>query len=361
MEKVIMSKVFKSLKEQVKRGMEGLNTGLPTRLTRLDSFTTGIQQGNYWLIGAETSVGKTVFARDQFIYEPYQYWLANKDKFSINFLDFSLEMTAEQNLASLVSKDIYRDYGKVVSKEVLLSKGRDIDGNARLLHEDIFEIFESYEEKYEEFEKHMTIIDTDVTPTLYHLILMKYAKMHGKFENNDAKYIGQAGAYTPNDPSLYTMILFDTINLGEPEENQVVKQAIDRLSRISVWFRNVCKFTFVIIQQFNSEISSTDRFKTNIKTPLLRDFEDSKRPTKDADIVLGLFDPSRHEMDTVLGYNCELMKNWFRSAHLMKNRNGENNKAVGMQFKGATGMFSELPRASMFRDDPTLYEKYMKY
>lgn len=361
MERALMRKVFSSLKEQVARGRQGLNTGLPTRLTRLDSFTTGIQQSNYWLVGAETSVGKTVFVRDQFIYQPYQHWLANKDKFNINFIDFSLEMTAEQNLASLISKDIYRDYGKAVSKEVLLSKGRDINGNARILSDEYHEIFESYEEAYEEFEKHMFIVDDEVSPTYFHDVLFAYAKKHGKFERPDAKFISKAGAYTPNDPNLYTIAIFDTINLAEPETGQVPKQAIDRVSRIAVWFRNICRFTPVIIQQFNSEISSTDRVKTNIKTPLLRDFEDSKRPTKDADIVVGLFDPQRHEMETVLGYNAKLMGNWIRTAHLMKNRNGENNKAVGMQFMGATGIFNELPKASLFKDNPSLYEKYMKY
>jgi len=355
-----MSKVFSRLKDKVEKGRLGLNSGIPTRLSRMDYFTTGIQQGDYWLIGAETNVGKTKFVRDQFIYEPYNYWLKNKDKFNIHFIDFSLEMTAEDNLADLISKDIYVDYGKVISRSVLLSQGRNKEGVQRRLEDEYYDMLCSYEERYADFEKHLTIIDTDVTPSFFHDVLMKYAEAHGTFEK-ESKFIGRRGKYTPKDDNLYTIILFDTINLADAEPKQTVKETIDRISRICVWFRKVCNFTPVIIQQFGAELSSTDRSRHGIKTPLLRDFEDSKRTTKDATIVLGLFDPTRHAMEEILEYNVLEMKNWIRTLHLLKNRNGEMNKSVALQFKGAIGMFEELPSAQMFKDNPGLYKLVTKY
>jgi replicative DNA helicase len=356
-----MRGLYDRLKNKVDRGRQGLSYGIPTRLKKLDYFTTGIQQGNYWVIGAETNVGKTAFVRDQFIYQPFNYWLKNRDKFNIKFIDFSLEMTAEDNLANFVVKDIYKDHKKVVSRSVLMSQGRTKDGAERKLNDEIYEMFIAQEERIKEFEKHITIVDSEVTPGFYHDLLFEYAKANGTFENPDVKFIGKAGKYTPNDPTLLTIVIIDTINLADCEPNQTVKQTIDRISRINVWFRNVCRFTPIVIQQFNADISGTDRSRYGIKTPLLRDFEDSKRPTKDADIVLGLFDPTRHDMEECAGHNVTILQNWFRSVHLLKNRNGEMNISEGLLFKGAVGMFEELPDPGVFKGNLELYKRIMTY
>jgi hypothetical protein len=270
-------------------------------------------------------------------------------------------MTEEDNLANFVVKDIYRDYNKVVSRSVLLSQGRTKDGAERKLNDDIYECFMSYEDRLNELEKHITIVDTEVTPSYYHDVLFAYAKANGTFENSDATFISKAGKYTPHNQKLFTIVIIDTINLADTEPGQTVKQTIDRISRINVWFRNICRFTPIVIQQFNADISGTDRSRYGIKTPLLRDFEDSKRPTKDADIVVGLFDPTRHDMEECAGHNVTILQNWFRSIHLMKNRNGEMNISAGLLFKGAVGMFEELPDPKIFKDNPELYKRIMTY
>ena len=56
-----MRGLYDRLKNKVDRGRQGLSYGIPTRLRKLDYYTTGIQQGNYWVIGAETNVNLTLY------------------------------------------------------------------------------------------------------------------------------------------------------------------------------------------------------------------------------------------------------------------------------------------------------------
>lgn len=353
-------KLYNKILYQVQRGMLGLNKGIPTSFTRMDEYTTGIQQGDYILIAGETGAGKTKLARDQFVYVPYEYYLKEKTKnpntkLDVNFIDFSLEMSLEDNMADFICKKIYEDTKVKITRNNLYSKG-----NHKLTPFQ-YQLYTSkkYQDYINEFEKHIDIHDEDITPTTYHNTLLDYAKKHGRFRNNSEKIISRMGAYTPNNPNLYTIILLDTINLAEVEDRQTIKQSIDRISRISVWFRKVCKFTPIVIQQFGAELSSTERGKYGIKTPIIRDLEDSRRPGKDCSIAFGLFDPVKHDMKTIKGYDVQQLKSFIRTLHLMKNRNGGDYVTVGLQFKGAVGRFCELPPANkMTKQEYRYYTQY---
>lgn len=332
--------IFDRVLYKIGQGILGINKGIPTSFPKMDVFTTGIQKGEYILIAGETNVGKTKFARDQFVYNPYEYCQSNN--IPINFIDFSLEMSMEDNMADFICKKIYNDHSIIVTRNYLFSRGQyAISPNVYKRY-----ISKSFQNYIDEFEKHITIYDDDVTPSSYHNRLLYYAKKHGTFENPDETIISKMGKYTPDNPELYTIVLLDTLNLTEPESSQTTKQSIDRISRIGVWFRKVCDFTIVNLQQFSADLSSTDRSRFGTRTPILRDLEDSRRPGKDCSIAYGLFDPVPHDMEQILGYDVKQLAGWIRTLHLMKNRNGEKDKALGVQFKGAIGKFQELPPAN---------------
>ena len=352
--------LYNKILYQVQRGMLGLNKGIPTSFAKMDQYTTGIQQGDYILIAGETGAGKTKLARDQFVYIPYEHYLREKLKnpnttLDVKFLDFSLEMSLEDNMAEFICKKIYEDTNIKITRNNLYSKG-----NHKLTPFQ-YQLYNSkkYRDYINEFEKHINIYDEDITPTSYHNILLSYAKRNGTFQYPNEKLISRMGIYTPNNPNLYTIIIIDTINLAEIEGRQTIKQSIDRISRISVWFRKICKFTPIIIQQFGAELSSTERGKYGIKTPIIRDLEDSRRPGKDCSIAFGLFDPVKHNMETILGYDVRQLKGFIRTLHLMKNRNGDDYITVGLQFKGAVGKFQELPPSKKM--SPKDYEFYTQY
>lgn len=353
-------KLYDRVLYKIQRGLLGHNKGIPTAFKSMDEYTTGIQQGDYILIAGEQGTGKTKLVRDQFIYNPYNYYLNQKQTnpastFDIKFIDFSLEMSIEDNMADFVCKKIYDDTNIKITRKQLYSIG------GHKLTPKQYELYTSdlYKQYINQFNDHIVIHDQDLTPTHYHNILLRYALQNGMFDHPKEKLISRMGRYTPHNPDLYSIIILDTINLAETEKNQTIKQSIDRISRISVWFRKICNFTPVIVQQFSADLSSTDRGRFGIKTPIMRDLEDSRRPGKDCSIALGLFDPVAHDMKVILGYDVKQLKGWIRTLHLMKNRNGESNVKIALQFKGGVGKFQELPHAKKMA--PQDYRFYTQY
>jgi replicative DNA helicase len=352
-----MKGLFDRTLKKIEDGMSGRVLAIPTSITKFNEVVYGTRQSCYYLYGGETGTGKTRFARENHVYAAYDYYklINDTNRLDLEIIDLSLEISAEENMACAISRKIYLDTGKVVPMERILS----LDGK---LNDDLYVLIKSYRQYFEEFEQKMWVIDEDITPTKFHDILMHFAKKNGKFIK-EGRYISECEGYVPNNVNLYTIILLDTINLSEVDSgHETVKSSIDRISRIAVWFRNKCGFTPIIVQQFNAEISAVDRSRYGIKTPLLRDFEDSKRTTKDANVVFGLFEPLRHmrpDESLFMGYDVTILKSWFRSLHLIKHRNGPSNKFIPLQFKGAVGVFAQLPDAPLM--DETLYRLATRY
>lgn len=349
--------IFKDTLSQIDEGMSGRVLHIPTGIPKYDETVYGTRQSCYYLYGAETGVGKTKFVREKHIYTPYDYFqtINNPNVFDVNFLDFSLEISAKENMAAAITRRLYLKERKLITPDQLFGWSSPISRDDRAL-------IDTYTSYFEAFEKRLFVFDEETTPNKYHDILLEYAKKVGKFKK-EGRFISECEGYVPNNPNLYTIVLVDTVNLADMDSgHDTVKSSIDRISRLNVWFRNKCGFTFVVIQQFNAEISAVDRSRYGIKTPLLRDFEDSKRTTKDANVVFGMFDPMRHmksDETTFMGYDIAILKSWFRSLHLLKHRNGPSNKFIPLWCRGAVGLFDQLP--DPLNMGPDEYARYTRY
>lgn len=78
-----------------------------------------------------------------------------------------------------------------------------------------------------------------------------------------------------------------------------------------------------------------------------------------ADLVLGLFDPSKFGLPSWLGYNIvdlsgNGLKNYARFLYVIANRNGEMGGVCPLFFDGAVCDFEELPKP----DDINNLQKY---
>lgn len=330
-------------KALIKFGQTDGIKAIPTNLPKYNEYLYGIRQGTMITLMAESSVGKTSFARDKYVDAPFEYYKSVNDpnKFDIEIIDFSLEISAEANRASSLSRKIYLDYGRVVPMARIFGWSGKFD-------QDIQTIIDSYDDYFAEMESKMVIIDGEISPDFFHDVLFDVAKRNGKFAK-EGKTIGESSGYVANNPNKYFIVIFDTINLVETtKEFNTIKAAIDRISRISVLFRNVCRFTMIELQQISAELSSTDRSRFGKTVPIMRDAEDSRRPTKDSNIVLALYDPIPHlkeENPIFMGYDISILKSWFKSLHILKHREGVRNKVIPLKSHGAIPYFEQLPEA----------------
>jgi hypothetical protein len=82
----------------------------------------------------------------------------------------------------------------------------------------------------------------------------------------------------------------------------------------------------------------------------------------DADIVMGLLNPAKMQLETSLGYNINVegfpynLKYKYRLLKIIKNRLGQDNISIGLYTKPEAGYFEELPKAvDMTTEDYTRY------
>lgn len=158
-------------------------------------------------------------------------------------------------------------------------------------------------------------------------MLHKLAKQHGKFttmtvidEHGDKSEV--ITGYIPANPDTVIEVIIDHLSLAEEDPGYSLKQTMDKISKALVWFRNICNFCYTLIQQFGSDMQSTDRrkFDKNAITPMRMDFSDSKYSFRDVDIVWGLISPFGMGFPEFKGYDSSRLRTSYIQAFLMKNR-----------------------------------------
>lgn len=341
-------------------GNSGGITAIPTNIPKYNEYLYGVRQGSYVSLIAETAVGKTGLGRHLYVHTPYEEYLRVNDPSKLDILigDFSLEIAAEANMAAAISRKAYMEYQMVIPPSAIFGWGDNklTERQKALVHSP------EYEAYFDAFQKKCVVVDGEVSPTLFHDICFEIAKRTGTFEK-EGRWIHECGVWTSHNPNMYIIILLDTVNLAETDERYpTVKLAIDRMSRWAVLFRNKCRFFLCFLQQISAEIASTDRSRYGITSPILRDAEDSRRPGKDANIVLGLYEPIRHmkEDQTVFkGYDMNQLQSWLRTLHILKHREGVMNRYIPLKAYGATSYYEQLPYAKdMTQQDYVNATKY---
>lgn len=247
-------------------------------------------------------------------------------------------------LYKAVCRKIWMEYGVLLDINYVLSRGK------YRLSQEHYDLVINSLDYFDEMEDILYIQDIPENPTgIWHKEL-KYAANNGK-GLVDYKLEGD---YVPNDPNLYTLIVVDHISLIKKERGFNTKDLIDKLSEYMIILRNKLNFTPVIIQQLNRAGNDPTRIKMDRMEPMLSDFKDSGNTVNDSNVCLSLFSPMRYEMEQHRGYKINPKDGGlgprYRSLQILKNRDGEADKTIGMEFIGEVGAFSELKKNSDMTD-----------
>lgn len=341
------------LKDNIQRGIDGHNRGLPTGFERMNAHISNIQQKRYITIGGATGTGKTAFVDSAYLFHPYEFLMENPDyNHSLEIIYYSLEIPPEEKLAKFVCFKLWEEHGIKIDSKILYSEGEyDIPP-------EIVPLIDKMEDYFAKMQEKVLTFRSSMTPNFMYKDIMSYAEKRGTVIRNKDNIVVD---YIPNDPDLITEIIIDHTNLISPnaEDKGSQKSAIDRASKMLVFFRNMFKFSIVAVSQFNRGIEGMDRKQLDSQEPQLSDFKETGSTQEDANIVIGLFNPFRYGIKEHRGYPVSQLKRRYRSAHILKNRGGSDGLVVGLHFMGEIGKFRELPPSDKIKNDPKLLQKIL--
>lgn len=258
-------------------------------------------------------------------------------------------MTAEEKMLSAFANILYIKEGIRISPRDLKSTKTD-----RILPEHILKIIKKYEEYFNKIEEIVEFIDDIRTPYGIYAIVRDYALANGKIHMRNVK-IGDElkeveDYYEPNDPEEYVMIMIDHIGLISTQKNydtglpMTLHESIGKLSSdYLIKLRNRFGYIPVVIQQQAQSQESVENKKHNKLKPSLDGLGDNKTTQRDANIILGLFSPFRHEIPDYMGYDIRFFKDNIRFLEILGGRDGGGGTTCPLYFDGAVNYFKELP------------------
>lgn len=306
---------------------------------RLSRYLRGIIRGTYYIITAQSGVGKSKLARYMFIKLPYDYYKSTGKKIKLKIIYFALEESADEIIDYLICQRLSEQFKIRMSPETL--------SLADNLPADIID-------KIRETREYFADLDLDIVDNIANPFGMyKYCREvsnqlgthHYKEEMIDGKPVKVYSHYKSNDPDQYVIALFDHYGLVTTENNDTLRDSIGKLS--SEYMRKQMtknwKWVCVGVQQQESAGENMEHIKGMKLEPTLAKLGDNKATQRDALVILGLFAPDRYSLEFHNGQNITRLKDSYRSLHLLKNRKGTANRVVSLAFDGATERFSELP------------------
>lgn len=346
----LIERTLNNLQSRRDKLLSGGVNSIPSPFTRFTSEFIGIEQGKYYGVTGATKSGKTQFASYMFLYTPLLYAYQNPDKIRLKIFYYSLEETPEDVTQRLMSFLLY----KVSNSKIRVSPTElQSTNNEKPVSQDVLNALKDDEinDILKFFETHTYFSPSRNATGVYNEV-RKYMEEHGtvhkkpqvvKDEFGNNKEVQVFDWYEPNDPDEYVIIIFDHLSLIQTEKSLTLKQSADKLSEYFVILRNRYRVTPVLIQQQAFEMESLDAFKQNKLRPTAQGLADSKYPARDENVLLGIFNPFKHELPEYKGYDITQLKDHCRFLEVILNRGGSNGGLVGIYFDGSVCYWAELP------------------
>ena len=346
--KSLRERVIAGLEERRERILNGDINCIPLPFKRFQSELPGIEQETYYLISGGTKSAKTRLVNYIFVYNTIMYAYYNQGVVCPKIFYYPLEETPESITLRFMSYLLYTLSGKRISPTDLRSTNSE-----KPLDEEIIDLLrsEEYTNILDFYEEVISFMPSR-NPTGVWKDIKSYADAHGIVHTKTCKYKDELGVeqigeqfdyYEPNNPNEYVFIIIDHVSLLETERNLTLRECINKLSEYMVIFRNRYRYIPVVVQQQSVETTNLDAFKNNKIRPTSSGLSDSKGPSKDCSIMLGITNPFSHELREYLGYDITKFKGEFRCLEVVLNRNGSSNGICPLFFDGAVNFFGELP------------------
>jgi replicative DNA helicase len=341
-----------ALEQRIEAGLEGKYKGLSNGFKDVNKYIFGIQKSCYTLVGGESGCFKTTML-DFMVANAIEDAIGNSIPIEVFYYSFEIDKLTKQ--CNWLSRAIYNKYKIVIPPEKI--KGL---GDNRLTTEELEVVKSCIPDVEQLFDKIKFTFDplnpTGINKQLFNhyesvgeILYKPYIDEHGKEKRS---IVG----YKPNNTNSYTLACIDHLALAKEEQGFNLKQNIDKISQYTIGLRNTFGLTAIYLQQFNDSLSSVERSKLKgvDLSPQRSDFKDTRNPYQDAEVVIGLLNPSAMDMESCMGYNVKMLNERMIMFKIIKNRLAASNLAKGLYVKPEAGVFLEMPKPS----DLTINEFY---
>jgi hypothetical protein len=352
---------------RVMSGIKGNNTGLKNGLTTINKYIYGTHKGRYYLVGADSGVGKTTLVDFMYVYNAWESAKAENKPITIFYV--SLEISRLDKIAKMVSYLLFMHFNLIVSSETILGK----IPKHKLSEEELAMVQHCYG-IVTDMLKDIIIVENTLTPTEVYENIIDWLGNKGtvlrKPVSAAEKKKGIKGdiiKFIPRNPEEQYLLVTDHIGLLGEEGS--TKNTMDAYSRKCIILRNIVQMTIVNIQQFNPDLLSAKRQQLLLLPPEKKqlaiiptrlDFGDSKAVYRDADVVMGLIKPHLFDLPSFFGINTEKVGHggfgdYMIAQCLLKNRYGPFNKICPLFVNPISGVFEDIPSTM----DTSLHEPYL--
>jgi hypothetical protein len=350
---MLFNKTLNYIQDRRERLLSGKINCIPWGLSRFEEESPGIEQGKYYLITANSKVGKTQITDFLFLYNTIKQVIDNDLNINLKIFYFSLEMSKEEKMLSAFSNIIYVKEGIRISPRDLKSTKHD-----RILNQETIDTIKKYKPYFDKIEEIVEFIDDIRNPYGIYKFMRSYAQNSGVQHKRDIKFTNKKTGeiitkevddyYEADDPEEYVMCIIDHISLITTEtirgqklnlHESIVKLSSDYLIKL----RNKYNYIPIVIQQQASAQESIENKKYDRLKPTLDGLGDCKLTQRDANVILGLFSPFRHDIPEYWGYDIKLFKDNIRFLEILGGRDGGGGTVCPLYFDGAVNYFRELP------------------
>lgn len=343
----LFQRTLNTIETKRDRLLSGKINCIPWGLPRFEEQSPGIEQAKYYLLTANSKVGKTQITDFLFLFNIACQIIDNKLDIRVKMFYFTLEMSSEEKMLSCFAHILYVKEGIRISPTDLKSTKAD-----RILSQEHIDVIKKYKPYFDKIEEFVEFIDSVRHPYGIYNLARKYALANGTIVNKQIIIDGEVTEvedyYMPNDPDEYVMVMIDHISLISSEKRHGVQLSLhESISILSsdylIKLRNRFKYIPIVVQQQSQAQESIENKKYNKLKPSLDGLGDNKLTQRDANVILGLFSPFRHEIPEYYGYDVTVFKDRIRFLEILGGRDGGAGTTCPLYFDGAVNYFKELP------------------
>jgi len=346
------------IKERADKVRNGGINCISSPFVRFRSEFIGTEQKKYYIVTANTKVGKTQLANFLFVFTNIIYAYEHPEQIRLKIFYYALEETPEDITLRFMSF-LLNKYANIRISPSDLASSANVPLDDKVIEalelpqiKNLLDFYDSHVEFSPT--RNPTGINKEVRNFMLDNGTVHTKKVTVKDEfTGKYKEVDKFDYYEPNDPDLYTLVIVDHASLLQPEQGLTDKTKIDKMSEYFVELRNKYFVSPVLIQQQTADRESLDAFKENKLRPTAQGLADSKYTGRDCNCLIGVFNPFKHELPEYKKYDITKLQDNARFVEIILNRGGSCGGIVGLYFDGVTCNWVELPRP----DDYTALNK----